>query len=225
MADRILFVTVHGAEGLKNQEMFGKSDPYCLIKGFNGPVSGGNYDDGREGKTVTKKNDLSPQWEETHAFLIGREVNTFVVKILDEDTGIDDLMANVRVVIDAPTKDCHVNLKRGSLHVSYKVCFLTQVASLAPMLSEKKRPPRGETEIKGDWDRVVVAHIQKAEGLKDADFLGKSDPYVVMRLDGDATGGNRSGGKTSKTRTLFNTCNPEWGEIHGFMVTSDVKKM
>ena len=36
MADRVLFITVHNAKDLKNDEMFGKSDPYVLLKGFNG---------------------------------------------------------------------------------------------------------------------------------------------------------------------------------------------
>ena len=45
-------MTLHCAEGLKNKEFIGKSDPYCLVKAFNGRVSGGNIKSGREAKML-----------------------------------------------------------------------------------------------------------------------------------------------------------------------------
>ena len=59
--DRLIFITCHEAKGLKNTDgFFSKSDPYVNICKFNGRVAGGNRNEGRNSRTATVKNNLSP---------------------------------------------------------------------------------------------------------------------------------------------------------------------
>lgn len=53
----VVRVTVKGASDLENQDTFGKSDPYCIIKC-----------EGKSVKSKTVNNDLSPKWNLTGLF-------------------------------------------------------------------------------------------------------------------------------------------------------------
>ena len=199
--------------------MFGKSDPYVNVCEFNGNVYGGNKDGGRRGRTKTIQNNLSPVWGETFPFIIGREVNEFVMKIFDDDIGRDDLMGKVRCVIDTPTKDMTVNLKKGSFHFSYKCMKLNDIAASVPALPKGGAPPAAAegVDFTTPFDRLLVATMHSAKGLKDADFMGKSDPYVKVLFDAET--GPQGCGKTS---TIDNTLEPVWNEVFGFLLSSGV---
>ena len=71
------FVTAERAEGLRDKDGFGKSDPYCKIKFGN-----------KSHETKHKKNDLSPVWGETFEF--HTNANELEVTIKDKDIGLDD---------------------------------------------------------------------------------------------------------------------------------------
>ena len=222
---KVLLVTLHSASGLKNMDLFGKSDPYCDIKSFDGPVQGGNCHSGRVGRTKTVQDCLDPVWQETHSFLLGKEVTEFEIHIMDEDPGMDDTLGKLRVRLDRPAKDADVELgkNKGSLHFSYKLYHLSEVVEQASYLSENEISPVVGSTIVGDWSKLLITVIHRGSNLMNADSVGKSDPYVKMILDGNATGGNANG-KGAKTKVIQNNLEPEWNEVHRFLVSDDAEK-
>ncbi|KAL2651010.1 hypothetical protein R1flu_019138 [Riccia fluitans] len=55
---------------------------------------------------------------------------------------------------------------------------------------------------KNEPQGLLFVTLVKAKQLKNKDLLGKSDPYVMVRV----------GNSTQKTRTIMNNLNPEWNE-------------
>ena len=133
---------IHNGVNLKNADVGGKSDPYCILKGFNGRVTGGNHKGGKEGKTAVVSNDLNPSWEETHVFLIGDEVTSCVCKVLDEDVTVDCTMSAFNVHIGVPeipegqqTEYRCGRHEEGSVYITHKTLRIADVASYIPFLS------------------------------------------------------------------------------------------
>jgi len=65
---------------------------------------------------------------------------------------------------------------------------------------------------------VIKVDVKRATGLKDADFFGKTDPYVVIKFEN-----NESFPQKSKTKVIKGNVNPNWGESFYFMVKDDCK--
>lgn len=63
---------------------------------------------------------------------------------------------------------------------------------------------RGPREAQG----VLVVSVLRAKQLKNADFLGLSDPYVKLKLKDS----------TQKTKVIMNNLNPEWNETFTMVV-------
>jgi len=78
------FVTAERAEGLRDKDGLGKSDPYCKIKFGN-----------KSHETQHKKNDLSPVWNETFEF--HTNANEIEVSVKDHDIGLDDTIGSCRI--------------------------------------------------------------------------------------------------------------------------------
>ena len=90
------------------------------------------------------------------------------------------------------------------------------------LFEQKKRPP----PLKPDFSlsNLISKQIEendltiyfinlvvvKANNLSEADFMGKSDPYCVVKV----------GGTTNTTRHIDNTCDPVWNETMQFFVAS-----
>jgi hypothetical protein len=71
----------------------------------------------------------------------------------------------------------------------------------------------------------MVPIIHSARDLKSADFMGKSDPYVLIGCDGaKITGGNHLGGKSCKTTVKKQNLNPDWNEAFGMFVEPGADK-
>ncbi|CAM6087065.1 unnamed protein product [Calypogeia fissa] len=69
-----------------------------------------------------------------------------------------------------------------------------------PILSQEK----GSREAQG----VLIVTVLLAKQLRNADFLGLSDPYVKLKL----------GVSTQKTKVIMNNLNPEWNETFTMIV-------
>ena len=90
------------------------------------------------------------------------------------------------------------------------------------LFEQKKRPP----PLKPDFSlsNLISKQIEendltiyfinlvvvKANNLSEADFMGKSDPYCVVKV----------GGTTNTTKHIDNTCDPVWNETMQFFVPS-----
>jgi len=73
-------IVVEGAECVKSEDLFSKSDAYLKIE-FGGQSE----------KTHTIKNDKAPKWNETFNFKLHQgHVRDIHLKLMDSDTGLDD---------------------------------------------------------------------------------------------------------------------------------------
>ena len=131
--DRILFVTVHSADGLKNTRMMGTINPYAVVRKFEGAyastqvkVAGGNakHSGGRAGQTGVVKNTKSPAWRgETFCFLISPEVSKFAVSVFDDCLGRDTQLGGVTFGLDGRNlyDQTAAMAPKGTLRLTYKV--------------------------------------------------------------------------------------------------------
>ena len=91
----LLRVHVREASGLKNSELLGKSDPYCVVKvasRWRGEASA---------RTVTIKNDLNPVWRQTLVLRCALDTSsTLQLRVLDEDIGRDDVLGTAELPVD-----------------------------------------------------------------------------------------------------------------------------
>jgi len=101
-------VTVERADGLKDRDKIGKSDPYMKVD-FGGSSH----------KTKTVKNNLAPEWNETFEFHLDPNAKKeLLLKVKDSDIGFDDTIGEAIVnPMDLPhysgeEKKLRVNLKR-----------------------------------------------------------------------------------------------------------------
>ena len=145
-------------------------------------------------------------------------MNEFLLKIMDDDMGSDDLMASVRVVIDSKTKDKTVNLKKGTVHFSYKVLTLAEVAGAVGQLPKGGMPP-SQGNLNCAFDRLLVASVFSAKGLRNKDVVSKSDPYAVLSFDAKVTGGEQGGGRMARTATVKDNLDPTWNTMFGFLLS------
>ncbi|MCE7766826.1 hypothetical protein GQL56_29825, partial [Pseudomonas putida] len=78
-----LIVTVVKANGLKNHEMIGKSDPYAVV--YIRPLF--------KVKTKTIDNNLNPVWDQTFELIAeDKETQSLIVEVFDKDVGQDQRM-------------------------------------------------------------------------------------------------------------------------------------
>jgi len=74
------FITAERAEGIRDRDKISKSDTYLKID-FGG----------KNVKTHTIKNDLSPYWNETFQFQLPHDkLSDIHIKLMDDDMGMDD---------------------------------------------------------------------------------------------------------------------------------------
>ena len=91
----LLRVFVREAEGLKNTELLGKSDPYAKV------VVASRWRGEVKAKTVVKKNDLNPKWKQMLVLKCALDTSSTVrLRVLDEDIGKDDVMGAAELPID-----------------------------------------------------------------------------------------------------------------------------
>jgi len=65
---------------------------------------------------------------------------------------------------------------------------------------------------------VIKVDVKRATGLKDADFFGKSDPYVVIKFEDHEAHPHKA-----KTKVVKGNVNPTWDETFYFLVKDDCK--
>ena len=182
--DQVLRITVHKCEGLKNVDMFGKSDPYVCIQNFNSKVIIGPNKSTKKGSdTVIKgrvvENDLNPEFEENYYFPISSGVNR--CKIIVKDDGITDTTLGTQI-LNFPGVSGEGTIKlvpKGTLTYSY------QRAPLGKALQMEG------TSVSWDSDsypcvlkRLVAITVLSGENLHD----GQQEYYLKLKGFTDTAG-------------------------------------
>ena len=216
--DRIIFITVHGANNLKNSRTFGTINPYALIRGFDGPASGGNYAAGTQAKTVEVRSSTNPVWSrETHAFLISPRVTKFSVGIQDGGTQVAGV---TYPLLNRPFYDqgSAAIAPQGVLKLTYKVFPVNGVLRHARLLSGL---PADQTVAVKGFDRLAAITVLRAQRLPNKSTFGTSDPYVkLQKFDSLVAGGNQGDGTASHTGHKQDKLDPVWNECHLFLLSA-----
>uniref|UniRef100_A0A7S2S1Z4 Calmodulin n=1 Tax=Mucochytrium quahogii TaxID=96639 RepID=A0A7S2S1Z4_9STRA len=224
-----LTVRVIEAQGLREADSNGFSDPYCAVSCR-----------GTKFKTATIKKTLSPLWDETFHFSsmdgIDAEDEVSVI-IRDHDTlSRNDDLGEVVLPLWALVKSGHTQptwfelspTKRmtwNSKHdrslgwVKLSVMFRPRSMSI-PTLSRLVGNPASSFKQEDDLGceeggvsatkkakrPMLYIRVLQGRNLPAADANGYSDPYCRVRCRG----------KTQKTRTVKRTLNPKWNQVMQF---------
>lgn len=189
-------VRVVEAKEIANMDSVGKTDPYCTIK-----IVGTN----QKGKTSTKKDTLTPIWnEEFHFAAHNPNKQIFMIKMYDHDVAADDEMATLSIPLatlePGRVKDQWFEMlpnkkvpKGGKIHLIMHLNYFGLPAF-------REVPPST-----GPGPYVLNLKLIEAKDVPKMD-LGKSDPYVVAVVEG----------QTHKTKVINNTLTPKWDETFTF---------
>jgi hypothetical protein len=173
---KVLLVTIHHATGLKKADFMGASDPYVKIDNFDGLV---NTDKAR---TSIIESSLNPEWNESFLFLIGEDTKRFTINVYDKDLSGDDKLGKVGVLTSAnyvkfeQALDVKGSITYTSLALPIHVAATLPGNFIIPAGFEFKMAEGKDNH----YDRLLVATIQNAK-VRNADWFGKSDPYVWLR--------------------------------------------
>jgi hypothetical protein len=179
----MLCITTFEGRDLKNMELVGKQDPYVKYS------LGEQYS--KRTKTVDKGGRNPYFKEEELLFWISKDNwhNDLEIHCFDEDVGSDDLIGKAKFSI---------------------LPYMTQDDPKQELLPLKNKDrDTGELMLSINFmpaGRLVVSAI-KAENLKESDSMGRQDPYLVFKTEGQCS-------KTTK-RTKTDTdggAAPEWNE-------------
>ena len=206
------------AKDLVKADVFGKSDPYAVLK------FGSQKD-----KTPVAKNTQNPEWNHESNFQIPDGPDqTLNVEVFDSDKiGKDKSLGKV----DLDVNDLLANgdgeawyplhgVKSGQILLSSD--FLPQEAIDGDGIKKgqdaglankskndkKKSAALGSGLNDGIPEGIVHLDLVKAKDLNDEDKKSKSDPYAVIKY----------GKQKAKTNTIKNTVNPQWNFSTDFNV-------
>jgi len=199
-----LLLQVHKAEGLSKADLFGKSDPFCILKWRQKEI----------GRTKVIYKTLDPVWDgERFEIQMDEDPKSdapceLVIEVWDMDAvGVGDFLGEVILRSEDWVKPCAVmrpfvlqpkvkqssqssTLVKGNLFLRYR---LKDATDPNDKLEEYQACP------------LLKLDVIKATGLPKVDFFGKSDPFCVIHWNGSVIG---------QTRILHSTCDPEWEDEH-----------
>jgi len=180
-----LQISIVSARGLRNADWVGKSDPYCTCEVSGKPET--------KLETPALTDQLNPEWNheaQISGYCVGDSV-TFVVK--DKDPAKpDDFLG--KLVMEG--SQFYPNGFEGEVP-------LTEAGAGIDAFMKVK---------------VVVVHpkvrvtVVSAQGLRNADWVGKSDPYCICEVAGKAD-------VKFMTPSVDDNLNPKWdheGEVTGY---------
>eukprot|EP00051_Salpingoeca_urceolata_P010352 m.126394 g.126394 ORF g.126394 m.126394 type:complete len:1440 (-) comp16680_c0_seq2:53-4372(-) len=170
-----LRVTVVEASGLKNTDLLGKSDPYCVL--FVGA---------QKAKTKVCKNQLDPVWNERFEWIISDlSTQILTIKIKDDDVGINTLLGMIEVslsnlqpsTITRRTLDLEHGQGTLTLELEYKP-FIDTAPSAAPVLGPEWDPIDNEGVY---HNGCLFAILKCLDGMS-----GDKPTFVTLNIDGQS---------------------------------------
>ncbi|CAG8648378.1 4269_t:CDS:10, partial [Racocetra persica] len=190
----VLRFTIHQAKELDpRNSLVGHYSPYAELV-LNGKVVH---------TTRTIKRNNNPVWEEPfEMFITNKAAAEVSVKVRDardltSDPVVGSWSSKLQDFIDAlATKNDWFNVTDASAGKLRLGC------TWKPVLFDHEFEHGGYEDAIG----MIRLHIKKAEDLKRLQMIGKSDPYVIIRLSSTYRG---------RTEVVLDTQNPEWKhELH-----------
>jgi Ca2+-dependent lipid-binding protein len=221
-------VRVHSAKGLRNAELIGKSDPYCVVSFSKGEVVSVDSQ-----KTKWKKDTNDPVWEEEFAFLVSQELKNFTLTVKDDNIGVDASQGSLTVstVCSAELEQEAPLNPQGIIKYGYKLVPLVDIVDrMRSKSSRSARKAESKTDddtivhrLFGGFEKLVVFGVRAAFNLKDADWFGKSDSYATITWEESkrVQGGNH----TDQTKIFSGTLSPVWLEGFSYLVQPKVEKV
>ena len=181
-------ICVKSAHNLAKADTFGKSDPYAVVK----------YDNRMVGKTRYMDSTLNPEWNDSkfvvHVLPDVDEEVKFEVRVYDRDmVGSHDFLGRVEqnAVDLLDPKGFGMMKERGLRKDEALKEYENKLVAGTVKLGFGFDEEGGMVESGGlgslrIGESGVRLHILSCKGLAKADFFGKSDPMVIVRVDGDA---------------------------------------
>ena len=190
------------AKDLVKSDVFGKSDPYAVLK------FGSQKD-----KTPVVKNSQNPEWNHDSAFQVPDGPDqTLNIEVFDsdkigKDKSLGKLDIDIADLLDADKEGAWYPLhgvKSGQVLLTSDFLPLDALADRNG-LNNKNKLGSGSDDIP---EGVIHLDLVKAKDLNNEDKKGKSDPYGVLKY----------GKQKAKTNTIKNTLNPQWNFSTDFNV-------
>merc|ERR1711911_446001 len=212
-----LQLIVHRGSDLVKTDIIGKSDPYVVVQ----------YQD-KKFKSKTVKNTQEPVWDFVVNMPVYRnKADKVSISVFDSDIGKDDAMGTT--VLDVPellesgnVENRCIKLdkcKSGLLYVSYakgsvvltpapakkESVELPEVAKPTVVKEERQQEAVSKPEKAIEAQSAEVGErlhlvIHRASELENKGLMGKSDPYIVVKYQG----------QKYKSKTVKNNQNPVW---------------
>lgn len=184
----ILVLTCFEGIGLRNMELVGKQDPYCVFELGGQKVRTATIENG--GRDPYFNEEEVELWVDSHAWTQNLQFNVY-----DEDVGRDDFIGGADFSIlpflgDGARREVMITLAAG-----------------------KKEAGKVRLGVQFFPCGVLTVRIVEGRGLRDADALGRQDPYAVFTLQGEC----RSFQKKTKVHDDGGTT-PVWDETFSFDV-------
>jgi phospholipase D1/2 len=125
--------------------------------------------------------DLNPTWDEKFEVRTTEDIHTIKVEVFDKDVGSKSSLGYILVRGD----DIGSSVEGGDLS------------------GTKHGAIDFSINIEEQASKMLNAHIRSANDLHDGDYLGVSDPYAAIYLNGE---------EVAKTQVVENNLNPVWDE-------------
>jgi len=187
-----LKVTIVSAKGLRNADWVGKSDPYVVCQLKDKPNS--------SFQTQIVSDNLNPEWNheaQVCEYHTG-DILSFTVKDSDMLTSDDSLGT-----ASLPTNQFIDNGFDGELKLDN---------------AQKNEQSSLWVKVEVVQPKIIV-NIVSAKGLRNADWIGKSDPYCICEVKGKAD-------VMIQTSVVDSDMNPEWNhkeELVGYQIEDDLE--
>jgi Ca2+-binding EF-hand superfamily protein len=223
-----LKVTIIGARGLRNtdQGVGGKSDPYCTCEVYRRDVTGKPH---TKFHTKVISDTLDPVWNDTRyvADFTDTDSVKFTVKASTKEDEIlghcilgkkqllpngfegevimTDAEKNGKGVGAAVRVKVSVMLGGGIGFSEFKQVFAHREPNFFARLCEELTGFIAPRQTKASKVMKIRIMVIAARGLRNADMVGKSDPYCICEIVGKPQ-------TRSATKALLDTLDPVWNE-------------
>jgi Ca2+-dependent lipid-binding protein len=195
----IIKVDVKRATGLKDEDAFGKSDPYVVIKFEN------NEAHPEKAQTKVAKGSVNPTWDESFYFLVKDDCKSFKVEVYDDDSLKDDKLGNLNFERehDISKKE---QVKGGSMDIEHGKGQLEIYFKEFVILGGVD----GVDQLKRENLQLLKVQIHRASNLK-SEFLDRTDAYARLAFN-HLDEGHQVSGNHLRTKTVDDNKNPVWNQ-------------